>query len=451
MRSSILFTAICLLACSTSSSAQGSDSCSTPSAIAGPGQFAFDNTLATTGTEGQAESICYEFGSSVVDNDVWFLWTAASTGQVSFKTCGTTGVDTKLAIYPGGSCPAVGSALACNDDTCGLQSTIAIPATSGTSYLLQVGTFPGSTGGTGSIDVQTVVPMYYPANGHYYEVVYGNVSWDQAKLDAEQRNYQGTPGHLVTIADAAEDQFVYFTLAGGALGNSWLGLYQDTTDALYAEPAGGWKWVTGEPLNYQNWYVAGGEPNDTTGGENVGGYWPADKWNDYSNTSNNVPSYVVEYDTPIISLYCFGDGSGTTCPCANSGGADAGCANSSGGGASLTGSGTVSVSLDNLSFSAAGLLPAQPALLFQGLNAVNGGNGNLLGDGLRCAGMGVIRLGISVPGAGGNASWGPGLAAQGNWVAGDTRRFQVWYRDPVGSPCASGFNLSNGAEVLLQP
>jgi len=36
-------------------------------------------------------------------------------------------------------------------------------------------------------------------------------------------------------------------------------------------------------------------------------------------------------------------------------------------------------------------------------------------------------------------------------VPGDVlRRFQVWYRDLVG-PCGSGFNPTNGVEVIRKP
>jgi hypothetical protein len=36
-------------------------------------------------------------------------------------------------------------------------------------------------------------------------------------------------------------------------------------------------------------------------------------------------------------------------------------------------------------------------------------------------------------------------------VAGDLKRYQIWYRDPAASPCGSGFNLSNGIEVNWTP
>jgi len=151
--------------------------------------------------------------------------------------------------------------------------------------------------------------------------------------------------------------------------------------------------------------------------------------------------------------YCFGDGSGSACPCGNESapGAGQGCANSSGAGARLDAGGTSGVAADDLAFDAANLLAAQPALLFAGENAVAGGDGIAFGDGLRCAGQNVVRLGVRIPDAGGGASWGPGLGALGGWGAGDVRRFQAWYRDPALGPCATGFNLSNGVEVLFVP
>ena len=141
----------------------------------------------------------------------------------------------------------------------------------------------------------------------------------------------------------------------------------------------------------------------------------------------NWNSVRFELGEPITGVpFCFGDGSGTQCPCGNNGGAGEGCANSTGSGAILAAEGSNSVGADDLSFSGSGMLPNQPGLLFVGNNAVNNGNGNTFGDGLRCAGQGVVRLGVRFPDGGGNATWGPGLAGTGGWTAGDQRYFQIW-------------------------
>lgn len=148
--------------------------------------------------------------------------------------------------------------------------------------------------------------------------------------------------------------------------------------------------------------------------------------------------------------FCFGDGSGMACPCGNPGAGGEGCANSGGSGGVLATSGSVSASVDDLAFDATQLLAGQPALLFVGLNAIQGGDGAPFGDGLRCAGGSVVSLGTDVPDASGAAVWGPGLGATAGWSAGDERRFQVWYRDPSpASPCGFLFNLTNGIEVTF--
>ncbi len=154
---------------------------------------------------------------------------------------------------------------------------------------------------------------------------------------------------------------------------------------------------------------------------------------------------------PPGQAFCFCDGSGTAPPCANPGAADEGCRNSTGQGARLSGSGSASAGVDSLALHAHGLLPGQPALLFAGENAVNGGAGVPFGDGLRCAGVGVLRVGIRMPDALGRATWGPGLVAQAGWTPGQTRRLQAWYRDPIASPCGSGFNLTPGYAVTFGP
>src|SRR5690606_36082499 len=121
-------------------------------------------------------------------------------------------------------------------------------------------------------------------------------------------------------------------------------------------------------------------------------------------------------------------------------------------GARLYGAGQPTTASDTLVLTATGLLPNQPALLFQGDNAVAGGVGIAFGDGLRCAGANVKRVRVLFPDASGEASYPaagqPSIASVVQAQPGDVRRYQVWYRDPIASPCSNGFNLTNGLEVV---
>jgi hypothetical protein len=154
---------------------------------------------------------------------------------------------------------------------------------------------------------------------------------------------------------------------------------------------------------------------------------------------------TVDTDTSPGASFCFGDGTGTPCPCGNSGASGEGCANDAGSGGLLTALHSSSILADDLRFQASGLTPG-PGLYFQGNNAVNGGAGNAFGDGLRCAGNQVVRLEIQFS-SGGTSATTISIADKGGVNAGDTKRYQLWYRDAGGSPCNSGFNLTNGYEI----
>jgi hypothetical protein len=168
-------------------------------------------------------------------------------------------------------------------------------------------------------------------------------------------------------------------------------------------------------------------------------------------------SYIYTYDVParIGTEFCFGDGSGSPCPCGNTSlaGREMGCSNDAQQrGAALTAIGSTSAAADDLQCSVIGLGPNQPPLIvFAGTARINGGSGSAFGDGLRCAGGVAQRLGTKTATSNfGMAGYGPGLVAVGGWSAGQTRYFQCYYRNVIG-PCGFGFNLSNGVEVTFTP
>lgn len=155
MKTTLLTTLGALAICS-GAWAQGSNTCGTAQTISGCGMFAFNNGSATT--DGLPDPACYDFGTSDIEHDVWFSWTAPANGSYMADACGQTTVDTKVAVYADtGACPP-SPALDCNDDTCGLQSQVTWTGTSGQSYLIRVGTFPSAAGGTGTITISGCPP-----------------------------------------------------------------------------------------------------------------------------------------------------------------------------------------------------------------------------------------------------------------------------------------------------
>jgi hypothetical protein len=175
-------------------------------------------------------------------------------------------------------------------------------------------------------------------------------------------------------------------------------------------------------------------------------------WSDQRTDGGDILAQNINPDGSLGSSepgapYCFGVG----CPCGNDD-ALAGCANDTGSGASLGASGSASTSADSLVLSASGLTVG-PGLFFQGNNAVNSGAGNPFGDGLRCAGGNVVRLEVQFANAGNGfqAQSSISISSKGGVSAGQTKRYQYWYRDSGSSPCGSLFNLSNGYELVWQP
>jgi hypothetical protein len=128
------------------------DGCGASQPIAGFSSVPWDTTSATT--DGADNAVCCAFSSCAIYNDIWFCWTATETGPVVARTCGLTKLDTRLAVYSGCSpCPDAGGILACNDDSCDLQSAVAWSAVAGQHYLIRLGSFGTTDYGSGVLEI----------------------------------------------------------------------------------------------------------------------------------------------------------------------------------------------------------------------------------------------------------------------------------------------------------
>jgi Tol biopolymer transport system component len=154
-----------------------------------------------------------------------------------------------------------------------------------------------------------------------------------------------------------------------------------------------------------------------------------------------------------FSSFCFGDGTGAACPCANNGNAGHGCQNSqTTGGALLTAVGNASLQSDTVVFTSALELPTSTSTVLQGTIAVSPVT---FGDGLRCAGGTLKRLytknavgGVMHAPTTGDPSVSTRSSALGDTIPlGATRIYQVYYRDANLGFCPGGFNVTNAIAI----
>ena len=179
---------------------------------------------------------------------------------------------------------------------------------------------------------------------------------------------------------------------------------------------------------------------------------------------------------------CNGDGGNqvgcTNCPCGNDAvqGTTGGCLNQSGASARLLATGSSSLGVadpGDLRFEMTGGNPNTLAVLTSGDNlapqnmsnpcfGLGTGVQSLVLDGLRCAVGNTQRHGgrpMDVNGDVGitNNAWGgangpaPSIAAQGGFIAGQSRFFQVFYRADSTLGCLTGQNTTQAVSVTFQP
>ena len=137
--------------------------------------------------------------------------------------------------------------------------------------------------------VSRVIPraqgwQYNPATGHYYLLHEEGLPWEEAEQHAIEHG-----GHLVTINDAAEHDWLVATVGTGSY---WMGMNDIARE-------GTWVWASGEPVAYTNWYP--GEPSDTPPGEDGGVVSGPDagQWND--EPIDGYMQFVIEATTPAAA------------------------------------------------------------------------------------------------------------------------------------------------------
>ncbi len=212
----------------------------------------------------------------------------------------------------------------------------------------------------------------------------------------------------------------------------------------------------GIPISEADILVPAGPPGSTPGiwiaGENLGlmtsrsGMGPDD----------DLDALDTLHEPEVGVGYCFGDGSGTPCPCGNNGAPGRGCGNSQNGfGGLLWSNGNPSIANDTVHMTVSGVNLNATMLLYQGTIPLVGVP---FGDGLRCVAGNTRRLKIQ-PALCGNREFGYGvpgdapISVSGGLGGPGTVYYQVRYRDANPTFCSvpALFNWTNGYQLTWVP
>lgn len=139
-----------------------------------PGTYPFCTTYATSAGPALPSGSCGTAAN--IWRDVWYVYTAQSTGQLTVSTCTGTTFDSVVAVYssilPGvAPCPTDGvgttTFVGCADDTPGClfaTSTLTVNVVAGHIYRIRVGGYFISDAGTGTLNVSFAHPGESCAN-----------------------------------------------------------------------------------------------------------------------------------------------------------------------------------------------------------------------------------------------------------------------------------------------
>lgn len=478
------------------------DNCTRKRILEGNGFFIVDTTDGTTGPDGQSSGKCDWGGSMSIENDVWFEWTAPTTGTVQVSTCGLVPFDSKIAAYFGANCPP-GQALACNDDACGgVGSQICFDVVAGGVYTLQIGSSPfAPAGGVGQFSIGYITPP----TGCVYdngtsEVALGftgsaadfvwmhrfgaigtttTVSAVEAAFGTPALvGFGPTPGTVVTVCvwddpndDGDPADAVLLSQTNGVVTN----VDNDVLDVFpFAPVVVNDVFFVGVGLTQPNGQFPAPLDQDACPVTSDGRAWIAAEiaglFNYAQLALNTLPPVELDALTipgvfllrascsssppPPGAPYCFGDGTfidhTTPCPCTNNGAAGNGCSNSfNPNGANLAATGNTNP--DTVVLTTSGMPLTGTAIYLQGTGLVD----QVFGDGVLCTGGSLVRLRTRFS-VGGTSSFPDSsdtvtLSVRGGVTPGSgaVRRYQTYYRNAAAGFCPPAtFNVSNGWEIL---
>ena len=126
-------------------------------------------------------------------------------------------------------------------------------------------------------------------NGRKYALYDVPLTWHEAKEYCEEQG-----GHLATVSDENENEFIKSFIANGGQNGYWLGATDEITEGI-------WKWVTGEEFLFSDWYAD--NPNNSGNNEHYleirkdyGNLWNDDCNNKFSEDVLAYQGFICEFE-----------------------------------------------------------------------------------------------------------------------------------------------------------
>lgn len=212
--------------------------------------------------------------------------TTSTGGYLLAETCNFANFNTVITVYDG--CPLNSShQIACDVGLCGMGSQVFTCVLPGHTYYIRVGGVGGASGDfelLGFVLTGGIVegPFQNPGNGHwYYFTSSGPWTWLETLAI-------GKGGHLTTINDAAENEWVRSNFA--VASPMAIGINDATTEGTFA-------WISGQPVTYTNW--ASGQP-DNFQEQDYGRMLSDGTWLDETNCDAGSGGGVIEVNAVTL-------------------------------------------------------------------------------------------------------------------------------------------------------
>lgn len=212
-----------------------------------------------------------------------YSYTPSQGGFALINTCNFSNFDSVISVHDG--CPmTAANMVACDLDSCGQDAQVYFCVTAGHTYYVRVG---GEGGSSGDYDLLAILiaadifegPFQNPGNGHWY------YHTTQGPWTALEQLGVSKGGHLVTINDAAENEWVRANFAEGTAVS--IGFTDAAIEGTFA-------WTSGQAVTYTNWEL--GQPDDVND-QDYGLMLSEGTWRDETDCFAGLYRGVIEVTT----------------------------------------------------------------------------------------------------------------------------------------------------------